>query len=51
MFEMMNIFEEKLKFKALETYGRCELMNLGEDWEQMLRDKIEEITARKTRGL
>merc|ERR1719209_369698 len=25
---------------------RCSLMNIGDDWEKMLRDKIEEITAK-----
>jgi len=24
------------------------MMNLGDDWENMLRDKIEEITAKNT---
>ena len=29
---------------------RCDTMNIGEDWEKMLRDKIEEITAKNTRA-
>jgi len=29
---------------------RCDMMNTGEDWEKMLRNKIEEITAKNTRA-
>ena len=29
---------------------RCDMMNLGDDWEKMLRNKIEEITAKNARA-